>query len=219
MNTREPSRHFARLHRRGPGRRRPVPAPRRSPRSRSATSRRCTGHCRSTSPPRRAGGPRSASSRCSPPSRPACRRSPPRRPRAGTSAARAACRRCWATCASASRPSASATTSPRAMRCWRARTWPTTSPSNPASIKGQTIVLTANSTGDYAVQSCLKRWGLAKSDVTIKNMGQAEIISAMSSNNADLGGLWAPEHLHLEEKAGARCCARARKAAPSCPAR
>src|SRR3954469_12509355 len=25
---------------------------------------------------------------------------------------------------------------------------------NPASIKGQTIVLTANSTGDYAVQSC-----------------------------------------------------------------
>ncbi len=50
---------------------------------------------------------------------------------------------------------------------------------DPASIKGQTIVLTANSTGDYAVQSCLKRWGIAKADVTIKNMGQAEIISAM----------------------------------------
>src|SRR5436190_18841161 len=29
---------------------------------------------------------------------------------------------------------------------------------NPASIKGQTIVLTANSTGDYAVQSCLAKW-------------------------------------------------------------
>ena len=28
---------------------------------------------------------------------------------------------------------------------------------NPASIKGQTIVLTANSTGDYAVQSCLAK--------------------------------------------------------------
>ena len=63
---------------------------------------------------------------------------------------------------------------------------------DPASIKGQTIVLTANSTGDYAVQSCLKKWGIAKADVTIKNMGQAEIISAMSSGNADLGGLWAP---------------------------
>lgn len=75
---------------------------------------------------------------------------------------------------------------------------------NPASIKGQTIVLTSNSTGDYAVQSCLKKWGLAKTDVTIKNMGQAEIISAMSSGNADLGGLWAPNIYTLEEKAGAR---------------
>ena len=64
---------------------------------------------------------------------------------------------------------------------------------DPKSLKGQTIVLTANSTGDYAVQSCLKKYGLSKADVTIKNMGQAEIISAMSSNNADLGGLWAPD--------------------------
>ena len=35
-------------------------------------------------------------------------------------------------------------------------------------------------------------------------MGQAEIISAMSSNNADLGGLWAPNIYTLEEKAGAK---------------
>jgi len=75
---------------------------------------------------------------------------------------------------------------------------------NPQSIKGQTIVLTANSTGDYAVQSCLAKWGLKKSDVTIKSMGQAEIISAMSSNNADLWGLWAPNIYTMEEKAGAK---------------
>jgi len=75
---------------------------------------------------------------------------------------------------------------------------------NPASIRGQTIVLTANSTGDYAVQSCLAKYGLKKADVTIKSMGQAEIISAMSSNNADLGGLWAPNIYTLEEKAGAK---------------
>lgn len=74
----------------------------------------------------------------------------------------------------------------------------------PQSIKGQTIVLTANSTGDYAVQSCLKRYGLSKSDVTIKNMGQAEIISAMSSGNADFAGVWAPNIYTLEEKAGAK---------------
>src|SRR4029078_3398992 len=75
---------------------------------------------------------------------------------------------------------------------------------NPASIKGQTIVLTANSTGDYAVQSCLAKWGLKKSDVTVKSMGQAEIISAMSSGNADLGALWAPNTYTMEEKAGAK---------------
>jgi ABC-type nitrate/sulfonate/bicarbonate transport system substrate-binding protein len=74
----------------------------------------------------------------------------------------------------------------------------------PQSMKGQTILLTANSTGDYAVQSCLKKYGLAKGDVTIKNMGQAEIISAVSSNNADLAGLWAPNIYTVEEKAGAK---------------
>jgi ABC-type nitrate/sulfonate/bicarbonate transport system substrate-binding protein len=75
---------------------------------------------------------------------------------------------------------------------------------DPKSMRGQTIVLTANSTGDYAVQSCLKKYGLSKSDVTLKNMGQAEIISAVSSNNADLAGVWAPNIYTLEEKAGAK---------------
>jgi ABC-type nitrate/sulfonate/bicarbonate transport system substrate-binding protein len=75
---------------------------------------------------------------------------------------------------------------------------------NPASMKGQTILLTANSTGDYAVQACLAKYGLKKADVTLKNMGQAEIISAMSSNNAELVGVWAPNTYTLEEKAGAK---------------
>ena len=74
---------------------------------------------------------------------------------------------------------------------------------DPMSVKGQTILLTSNSTGDYAVQSCLKKYGLSKSDVTIKNMGQAEIISALSSGGADLAGLWAPNNYSVEEKAGA----------------
>jgi ABC-type nitrate/sulfonate/bicarbonate transport system substrate-binding protein len=54
------------------------------------------------------------------------------------------------------------------------------------------------------VQSCLAKYGLKKADVTLKNMGQAEIISAMSSNNADLVGVWAPNTYTLEEKAGAK---------------
>ena len=87
----------------------------------------------------------------------------------------------------------------------------------PQSMKGQTIVLTSNSTGDYAVQSCLRKWGLSKGDVTIKNMGQAEIISAMSSNNADLGGLWAPNIYTLEEKAGAKVLCSGRESGAVVP--
>lgn len=75
---------------------------------------------------------------------------------------------------------------------------------NPALLKGQTIVLTSNSTGDYAVQACLKKFGLTKSDVSLKNMGQAEIISATSSGKSDYAGVWAPNNYTLEEKAGAK---------------
>jgi NitT/TauT family transport system substrate-binding protein len=70
-------------------------------------------------------------------------------------------------------------------------------------MKGQTILLTSNSTGDFAVQSCLKKYGLAKQDVIMKNMGQSEIISALASGGANLAGLWAPNTYAVEEKAGA----------------
>jgi len=73
-----------------------------------------------------------------------------------------------------------------------------------ATLRGQTITLTANSTADYAIQSCLKKYGLKKTDVLLKNMGQSEIISALSSGNADLTGLWAPNIYTVEEKAGAK---------------
>ena len=73
-----------------------------------------------------------------------------------------------------------------------------------AALKGKTITLTQNSTADFAVQACLKKYGLKKSDVVMKNMGQAEIISALSSNNSDLAGMWAPNTYTVEEKAGAK---------------
>ena len=75
---------------------------------------------------------------------------------------------------------------------------------NPASLKGATVFLTGNSTVDLAVRSCLQKFKLAKGDVTLRSMGQAEIIAAMSSGNADVGGLWAPNTYTAEEKAGAK---------------
>ena len=75
---------------------------------------------------------------------------------------------------------------------------------NPASLKGQTMFLTGNSTVDLASRSCLQKFGLHKGDVQIRSMGQAEIIAAMSSGSADVAGLWAPNSYTAEEKAGAR---------------
>jgi ABC-type nitrate/sulfonate/bicarbonate transport system substrate-binding protein len=75
---------------------------------------------------------------------------------------------------------------------------------DPSIIKGQKILLTSNSTGDYSVQACLKKWGIAKTDVQLVNLGQAQIISAISSNNGDFAGVWAPNNYTIAEKANAK---------------
>ncbi len=75
---------------------------------------------------------------------------------------------------------------------------------NPASLKGQTVFLTGNSTVDLAARSCLQKFGLQKGDVQIRSLGQAEIIAAMSSGSADIAGLWAPNTYTAEEKIGAK---------------
>ena len=82
---------------------------------------------------------------------------------------------------------------------------------NPSIIKGQKILLTTNSTGDYSVQACLKKWGIAKADVQFVNLGQAQIISAVSSNNGDFAGVWAPNNYTLGEKANAKTAVQRRR--------
>jgi NitT/TauT family transport system substrate-binding protein len=72
---------------------------------------------------------------------------------------------------------------------------------NPASLRGQQILLTTNSTGEYAALSCLEKWGLSRRDVTLVNLGQAQIISAFSSGNGVLAGVWAPNIYTLQERA------------------
>ena len=89
---------------------------------------------------------------------------------------------------------------------------------NPQLLKGQTIIVPLNSTADLSVQSCLQKFGLKRADVTLKNMGPAEIISAMSSNNADLAGVWAPYMYTLEEKAGSKLLCSGKDAGVIVPA-
>lgn len=75
---------------------------------------------------------------------------------------------------------------------------------NPSSLKGQKLLLTTNSTVDYASRNCLAKWGLKSSDMQFVNLGQAQIISATIANNSNVVGVWAPFTYTLEEKAGSK---------------
>jgi NitT/TauT family transport system substrate-binding protein len=72
---------------------------------------------------------------------------------------------------------------------------------NPQVLKGQQILLTTNSTGEYAALACLQSWGLTRRDVTLVNLGQAQIISAFTAGNGLLAGVWAPNIYTLQERA------------------
>lgn len=75
---------------------------------------------------------------------------------------------------------------------------------NPALLKGQRLLVTTNSTADFAARSCLKKFGLAQSDMQFVNLGQAQIVSAITSNNGDIAGVWAPNTYTLQDKANAK---------------
>jgi ABC-type nitrate/sulfonate/bicarbonate transport system substrate-binding protein len=69
-----------------------------------------------------------------------------------------------------------------------------------AALKGKQVLITINSTVDYVLQNCLKKWGMARSDVQVVNLAQAQIISAMSSGEGRMMGLWAPNLYTVEER-------------------
>lgn len=88
---------------------------------------------------------------------------------------------------------------------------------NPQSLKGQRLLLTTNSTVDYASRKCLVKMGLAANDMQFVNLGQAQIITALTSNNGDIAGVWAPNTYTLEERAGAKYLCSGADAAATVP--
>lgn len=75
---------------------------------------------------------------------------------------------------------------------------------NPAKeVKGQQILLSPNSTGEYATVACLKKWGLQRSDVNLVSLAPAQLVSAYIGGNGLLAGTWAPNTYKLSEEMGA----------------
>jgi len=74
---------------------------------------------------------------------------------------------------------------------------------NPASLRGQRVLITVNTTVDYVLQNCLRRWNLQRSDLQVVNLGQAQILSAFSTGEGRVAGLWAPNIYTAEERMNA----------------
>lgn len=74
---------------------------------------------------------------------------------------------------------------------------------NPQSLRGQRVLITVNTTVDYVLQSCLRRWNLARTDLQVVNLAQAQILSAFSAGEGRIAGLWAPHNYTAEERMGA----------------
>src|SRR5436190_8423885 len=89
--------------------------------------------------------------------------------------------------------------------------------SNPASLKGKQMLLTTNSTGEYAALACLAKWGLAAKDMQLVNLNQQEIISAFATGTGALAGVWAPNIYTLEERTGAQLICSGKEAGVSIP--
>jgi len=75
---------------------------------------------------------------------------------------------------------------------------------NPGELKGKQMLLTTNSTGEYAALACLAKWGLGPNDMQMVNLNQQEIISAFATGTGALAGVWAPNIYTLEERTGAQ---------------
>ena len=74
---------------------------------------------------------------------------------------------------------------------------------NPASLRGQRVLITVNTTVDYVLQNCLRQWNLTRNDVQVVNLAQAQILSAFSTGEGRVAGLWAPNIYTAEERMNA----------------
>ena len=63
----------------------------------------------------------------------------------------------------------------------------------PAKLKGAKIFITTASTGHYMVELCLKKRGIAMSDIQVLPSEQQASLAAFVAGNGDLAQLWTPQ--------------------------
>ena len=88
---------------------------------------------------------------------------------------------------------------------------------NPQSLKGKQLLVSTNSTGEYAALGCLQKWGLKRTDMQEVNLQQPQIISAFSGGEGTLAGVWAPNDYTLEDRTGAKIICTGKDAGMAVP--
>lgn len=76
---------------------------------------------------------------------------------------------------------------------------------NPSLLKGKTIPVTSNSTGQWGAAACLeKKFGLKDNEYQFVNLSPPEINAAVSSGRYDVSEVWAPNTYILESTLDAK---------------
>jgi NitT/TauT family transport system substrate-binding protein len=78
--------------------------------------------------------------------------------------------------------------------------------SNPAAVRGAKIFVTTLSTGHYMTEACLRKLGVATSDVTIIPSDQTASVSAFATGQGDLVQAWPPHTTALLERGNKVLC-------------
>ena len=73
---------------------------------------------------------------------------------------------------------------------------------SPETVRGKTFLATTLTSSHYALSTWLNVLGLKDSDVTIKNMDQAQALGAFENNIGDGVAIWAPYTFIIQEKGG-----------------
>lgn len=80
---------------------------------------------------------------------------------------------------------------------------------SPDTVRGKTFLCTTVSSAHFVLSSWLKTLGLKDSDVTIKNMDQAQALAAFDNGIGDGVALWAP-HMYTGEAKGWKIAANSK---------
>lgn len=74
---------------------------------------------------------------------------------------------------------------------------------DPSSLKGKPILVSTNSTGEFASWGCMEELGLERADMQFVNLAPAQIVSAFANGEGALAATFTPFVYTLQQQSGA----------------